>query len=1395
MRAGSRHIGAGLTLLSFAIAFLQRPGEATADTKIDLHVEPVRFLGEVASVWSSSGGLGQVQAGQYSGYLWPMGPFFALGDVLGLPDWVVHRLWLGTLLAVAAWSVVKLLDALLDRDQPVALAVAGACFVVNPYVTTFTQATSVTLLGYAALPWLLLAVHRALRRPRGWWWPVLFALVFTSTGGGVNAAVIGWLLLGPALFLLYEWLGGAVDRGAAWSVAWRTALVSVAASLWWLLPVAVHAAYGINFLEFTESAGAIWATTSIPESLRLMGYWLSYLGGGFGELPLPYFDASADLLFSPPVVVASLLVPGLALTGLVWSRRWRYAPFFLLLLLAGLLVMTVGFPEGTPMRRAVTGAYNHIEPVQFLRTTYKAGPLVALALACLAGVAAAEVWRRLPARVPRIAAGVAGAVLLAVASWPLATGRALDPKFSFDEVPPAWEQAADRVDSELGPNARALILPGQLYAFYDWGATVDPILPALAERPVMSKTAVPYSDLRAVDALWTVDSGIHQERLVPGQLEGLLDWLGVGMVVTGTDDDLERSGAAPPTEAARALALAGPDRPDAEYGPKRVHEPPFGSLTAPVRLAQVRVYDTAGAGLVRVESRSGGVVLDGSAEGVAALAAFGELDRGESLDYAADLDRDELERAIADAGEIVITDSNRRRIVSPSRPRQTWGRTLEADEDIPVDAPRLEPFGDQDADGQTVAAVTGAESLRSPFASGFPQFPEHRPFAAFDGDPATWWEADRELRGPNRWVEVRFGEPRDVPYVDVTPRRQDATTVTEVEVAGRRFALDPGSNRLDLGLSGVESLRVRITGRDLPKGRRGGPGALAEVRVPGLNVNELLRPPRTLERALQGLDLSKTPITYLFARATGDRPFLRQPVTDPDAAAVPDEHSVEPALIREAGDAERDIEREIEPPEARSYDVGAWVSASADAPDPALDRLAGYRGLWRFSSSSRYEGRPGVRASSAFDGDPATAWVGRAIGGSGAWVEWSPPANVVFQARPVTRLRLGQPPAPAALPTRVRVVADGVAGPPLEVGSDGTVEVPRPLTARTLRLEVLEAPQEAVGIASVEGPGVPRVDIPRTGAVQGRCGDLTARGGRGAVALRARGRIEDLDAAYPLRAAGCGRLGLESGRQTVTVRGRTLLPYLVRLHSPSLAAAVTRPAGTVVDPGEGDGSTREGVRVQLSGPARLVLAESFNEGWRAKCDGRDLGEPEVADGFANGWDAPGDCRDVEFAFAPQGVVHIGYALSGAACLLLLLFLVVRRRERRPVVRAVPHEPGTTGLRPRPLAPAAAVALPLAAGVAFVFALRAGAVAFPLLTLLLWRGATLDRLLAAAGALLLVVVPLVYLVFPPDDLGGHNSSYAGELLGAQWVAVAAFVLLAISLWRMLRPPRPGPRRGA
>ncbi len=49
--------------------------------------------------------------------------------------------------------------------------------------------------------------------------------------------------------------------------------------------------------------------------------------------------------------------------------------------MCGLLAMAAGFPEGSPLRRGLTFTYNQVEAVRFLRTTYKAGPLVALGFA------------------------------------------------------------------------------------------------------------------------------------------------------------------------------------------------------------------------------------------------------------------------------------------------------------------------------------------------------------------------------------------------------------------------------------------------------------------------------------------------------------------------------------------------------------------------------------------------------------------------------------------------------------------------------------------------------------------------------------------------------------------------------------------------------------------------------------------------------------------------------------------------------------------------------------------------------------------------------------------------------------------------------------------------------
>ena len=117
----------------------------------------------------------------------------------------------------------------------------------------------------------------------------------------MNAAVTAWVLLAPALLIVY--LG-------RWGFAWRAALTTAFASVWWVVPLAVQSRYGVDFLRFTEQPGTIWSTTSLNESLRLMGYWVSYLGVGYGGELHSYFGDSGVLLFALPVVIAGTLVPG-----------------------------------------------------------------------------------------------------------------------------------------------------------------------------------------------------------------------------------------------------------------------------------------------------------------------------------------------------------------------------------------------------------------------------------------------------------------------------------------------------------------------------------------------------------------------------------------------------------------------------------------------------------------------------------------------------------------------------------------------------------------------------------------------------------------------------------------------------------------------------------------------------------------------------------------------------------------------------------------------------------------------------------------------------------------------------------------------------------------------------
>ena len=1409
MRLRGREAGVPLILGlgSYALAFAQRPGLATADTKINLHVDPSRFLADVASMWTSTGQLGEVQAGQQAGYLFPMGPFFALGHALGLPDWVVQRLWLGSLLALAAWGAVRLLDALLGRPRGIAHLVAGAVMVLNPFVVTYANRTTVTLLAYAALPWLLLVVHRGLRDPRAWRWPAAFALLVAASGGGVNGAVTAWMLLGPMLLLLYELFMTPVGRRAAGSFAWRTFTLTVLASIWWIVPAYVQSSYGIDFLHFTEQPGTIWGTTSATETLRLMSFWLSYVGLGFGGTAIPYFDDSHTLLFSAPVVVATLLLPAAALTGFVWTRRWRYGPFFLGLAVAAVLVMMAGFPDGTPLRHGLTFTYNHFAAVQFLRASYKAAPLLAVALACLAGAAAGEAWRRMRtsealARLGTALTGLAraGAVaavlaVLALAAWPLVTGRAQDAQVSYKRIPAAWTQAATDLDRQLPANSRAMVLPGDLFSFYTWGGTVDPILPALSTRPVAERSEVPYADLRATDLLWTIDGLVHQQRLLPGQLAPLLGLIGARAVITATDDDLARSDAPPPADVAAELsAQPGFAHAARSYGPWRSFTPT--GLGPPVRLPQVRRYDLpAGRGLTRIEPRADPVVIDGSADALAGLAAFGSLPTHRALLYAGDLGAGKVRTALAGGGTLVVSDSNRRQAFVVGSLDQNAGPTLPADQDVSADGLILDPFK-RGPDYETVAAFHGIRSVQAPESPERVQFPERGPFAAIDGSPTTAWVADPTLDSSQRWLQVDFTRPRDVPYVELEPFDDAGGSVRQVQIAGRTFDVHPGLNRLALGLHSVGSLRVTLTAVSPPQpGAAAGAGGIRELQIPGIRAAEYLRLPVDAARGLSGANVSMVALKYLFQRTTGDDPDQRDPASSgPSSALDVDRH----------GDAEAVMRRVFELPAARRFTASAWVTVSAGAVDDALDRLAGYRGPARATSSSRFDGEPRWRASSALDGDPATAWIGDYALSRPAWLQWDAP-----RAMHISRLILRPPALPVGRPTAVSISWPGGSTGPLPVARGGTVKLPRPVSARRLRITVLRAAapagadatdRRAVGIAEITGiSGLPRISAPRAGAFSAPCGTAALTVGGRRLALRIGGSRAAFENGSPLPARSCATVALEAGTQQLVVAPGPLAVDELQLSSPAPPpSGAVAGGGRLLAAGTSGRGSYDHVRVDVNGPSWLVLGESYNRGWQAFCNGRQLGAPVPIDGYANGWPVSSGCRQVRFAFAPNRLAEIGYlisAVAGLGCLILLLVPVLTRRsgERAPAPAGAARAPAPPAIEsppPQPLAPLRALLVAVAPALAFgfVFGVPAGVVSYPVIALVLWRAIGATALTLGAGILLGVVVPVLYLLHPGEESGGNHFGYADAHMAANWAGVAALGLLIAALWRTLRGPR-------
>ena len=379
---------------------------------------------------------------------------------------------------------------------------------------------------------------------------------------------------------------------------------------------------------------------------------------------------------------------------------------------------------------------------------------------------------------------------------------------------------------------------------------------------------------------------------------------------------------------------------------------------------------------------------------------------------------------------------------------------------------------------------------------------------------------------------MTFDAPRDVAAIDLMPYSDSRGRVEEVTVAGRRFRVHRGWNRLTLGLHRARTLTVVMTKVSEPEDGSGAAGGIRELRIPGVTVREALRPPVLAETALRGRDLSGVGLDYLLERTTADVPLLTSRYVGERGAG----------LLRDAQDPERQLSRTIDPPVARRYGVDAWATIDPRTADDVLDRLvggrAGARGAVSATSSSRFDGLARHRASGAFDGG-ARAWIGQWIPGRPAWLGWTVP-----EARTVTRLVLTPPAVGVRRPTRVRLTVDGHAEAPVRVGPLGLVTLPRAVRGRHFRLDVLDArfpagtsgrdrQRRAVGIGEITGAGVPALRAPRRGTVA-----LPAASPRSGSAVASSGSEAPSTVQRWMRAGRCACAGADRRRRSGGRRAR-----------------------------------------------------------------------------------------------------------------------------------------------------------------------------------------------------------------------------------------------------------------
>jgi arabinofuranan 3-O-arabinosyltransferase len=1307
---------AALAVLAFAPMLASRPGVVTDDTKTYLYLDPGRYVRQAASLWDPGVALGTVTH-QNIGYLLPMGPFYWALAELHVPLWIAQRLWMGCLLFAAGAGTLYLCRAI--RLTGPGRYVAAVGFMFTPYVLQYSGRISVILLPWAGLPWMIAFVMFALRKG-GWKYPALFALVVALVSG-INASSILFVGIAPALWLPYAVL---VEREAswrrAWGVAWKIGLLSALVSLWWAVGLQVEAAYGVNVLKYTETVPATSGASLASEIIRGLGYWYFYGSDRVG----PWTQAAVAYTQNIWLIGASFAVPALCFVAAVFAR-WRYRAYFVLIVVVGMVLAVGPNPYTSPstVGSLIKTFLTDTTAGLALRSTDRASPVIILALAMFLGGGVSAVVARLR-RTGLIIGGFAIAAI-AAATTPLWTGAIIANGFTQPAVPPRYVRQAAATLNATHPGTRVYALPGNDFAAYRWGDTIDTVYPGLMTRPFVTHEQQVMGSLATQDVLQAVDTPLQDGTMDWNVLGPMSSLMSAGDVLVQYDQAYERYDTPIPQQVAADLAVTPPGLSDpVSYGTPQPNVPlipHFDEATLarppnqgwPSPLVSYSVTDPRP--IERTESTKDPMVVDGDATGIAAAAGVGLLADNPTILYAGTLDTDPALRndTLRSPADLVITDTNRKQGFEWNSLNENTGYTETAaqppDTVDPSDAP-LNLFPKAPADAQTTSVLQGVSSVTaSSYGSSITYLPEDRPPNALDGNTQTAWLDDSFAKQLGQWWQVTLAQPRTESSVTLLQPQTGLPDriITKVTLTfdGRHpftaslgaASRTPPGQVVAFPSRTFTTLRITVAGvavtDHVPVGSRSSVG-FAEVGIPGVSVDETIAMPQDLLRAVGTSSLDDR-LSLIMTR-------LRSSGTPPRA------------------DVETSLARTFWLPTARTFSVIGSARISPLIPDDMIDRLVGrpgsdHSGIVAYSLG-RLPGDLRAGAIATLDGDSSTLWE-PGFGAShqaGQWLQYVLPRPITFDHLDLQIAADSQ----HSIPTVLTIAADNrsvtvtlptVADSPV-AGSVVDVPISFPsLTGQSIRITVDDVRIEntpnyysqtpiamPIGIAEVGIPGLHAAPLPA--AIPSSCRDdlLTIDGAPVWVSITGStsAALDRQPLAISLCGPDAGGLALGPGAHTLrSTLGQVTGFDIDQLALDSAPGGAAMPLASPTSLAAPPVSPSPGVRVvsqsattihlSVTGittggrqpPVNLILGESNNAGWQATVVGAGtLGDPELIDGFANGWRLDpsalgsavhGGAVSVVLQWRPQSRVNaalIVSLLAIAACLVLAIIPVRRRRR-------------------------------------------------------------------------------------------------------------------------------------